>query len=169
MPKKILFIIAQQNFRDEEYFHPKQVLENRGFKVVTASTRKEALSKFGQRVVADILLVDVKAENYDAVAFIGGSGAAQYFNDFHALNVAKSFLQSGKVTAAICIAPSILANAGLLAGKSATAFESELENLKSKGALPSGQPVTRDGLLITANGPAAAKAFGEQIAAALTG
>ncbi len=164
MAKKVLMVIAHENFRDEEYFHPKQVLQNKGIQVITASTQKEAASKFGQRVRADILFVDAKAENYDAILFIGGGGASEYFNNRHAHELANSFFAAGKPTCAICIAPSILANAGVLKGKKAACFESEIENLKEKGAEYTGEPVTVDGNVVTANGPKAAKDFGEAVA-----
>lgn len=164
MVKQVLMVIAESNFRDEEYFHPKQVLTNRGFRVVTASSKKEAASKFGQRVSADVLVVDANPDLYDAVVFVGGGGAEQYFKDHKALALAKAFFEAGKPTTAICIAPSILANAGILKGKRATCFESEIENLKAHGAAYSGEPVTVEGTVATANGPKAAKDFGEAVA-----
>ncbi|MFH1107299.1 MAG: DJ-1/PfpI family protein [Candidatus Micrarchaeota archaeon] len=161
---KVLMVVAPKNFRDEEYYHPRQVFENSGIKVVTVSTEREALSKFGARQKTDWKTHEVRQEDYDAVVFVGGSGATVYFNDRTAHALAKSFFDAGKVTAAICIAPSILANAGVLQGKRATCFESEAENLKSRGAEYTGEPVTVDGKVVTANGPAAAKDFGEAVA-----
>ena len=69
--------------------------------------------------------------------------------------------------AAICIAPSILANAGLLEGKKVTSYSSEASNIKSKGANYTSRPVEQDGKIITADGPGSAKAFGKAIAEAL--
>ncbi len=162
--KTVLVVIAPRDFRDEEYYHPKQVFENKGIKVVTASTEREAISKFGARQRTDWKTNEVKPEDYDAVAFIGGPGAETYFNDKTALNLARSFFSAGKVTTAICIGPSILANAGVLQGKRATCFESEAGNLRAHGAQYTGEPVTVDGNVVTANGPKAAKDFGEAVA-----
>jgi protease I len=72
-----------------------------------------------------------------------------------------------KIVGAICIAPVTLANAGILTGKKATVFESETKKLKDKGANCTRKNVERDGKTITANGPKAAKEFGETIAKAL--
>ena len=69
---------------------------------------------------------------------------------------------------AICIAPTILAAAGVLAGKKATVWDSEGEQitfLKQCGAEYSGESVTRDGLIVTGNGPKAAEEFGRMFAA----
>lgn len=60
-----------------------------------------------------------------------------------------------------------LANAGILSGKKATVFTSEEGKLKDKGAECTGRSVERDGSLITANGPKAAREFGNAIAQAL--
>lgn len=166
--KKVLIIIAPSNFRDEELFLPKEVLESAGVKVTIASkTTGTIIGKLGGRAEAELALKDADASDYDAVVFVGGPGASAYFNDRTALELAKDASRNGKLIAAICIAPSILANAGLLSGKRATAFPSEEGNLKAKGATYTNEPVTTDRKIITANGPAAAREFGEAIVDAI--
>lgn len=163
--KSIILVIAEKNFRDEEYQRPKEVLEKFGFKVITASTTtKTAFGKLGLQVRPDILLKEVDLDQFDAIAFIGGGGTEQYFNDSTALDLARVASLKGKICAAICIAPVILANAGLLENKRATVFASEIEALKAKGALYEEKDVVVDGLLVTANGPLAAEKFGEELA-----
>ena len=115
----------------------------------------------------DILLKDVNPDDYDAVLFVGGPGCFVFFDDPAAHKLAKAFYDSKKPTAAICAAPSILANAALLAGVRATCFSGQAENLKSRGADYTGSPVEQDGLIITADGPNSAKAFGNKIAETL--
>ncbi len=162
--KSAVFIIAPENFRDEEYSEPKAVLESAGIKVVTASKGvKQAKGSLGSTARVDIDISSAKADDYDAVVFVGGAGAQSYFADSSALNLAKSAYEKGKVAAAICIAPSILANAGILAGKKATCFASEAENLKQHGAEYTGRQVEADGKIVTASGPKAAREFGEKI------
>ena len=68
-----------------------------------------------------------------------------------------------KIIAAICIAPVTLANAGILNGKKATVFPSGKNDLIRNGAKYTGDSVTVDGNIITANGPMAAEAFGKKI------
>jgi protease I len=162
--KNILMIIAPDGFRDEEFLEPKAVFENAGAEVTVASKGvKTAKGKLGATADVDIDITDADASQYDAVVFIGGPGAAVYFDDPAALKLAKDAYSMGKVTAAICIAPSILANAGVLEGKKATCFESESENVNQKSAGYTGDPVTVDGKIVTGNGPAAAKRFGQEI------
>ena len=79
--------------------------------------------------------------------------------------MARSFAEAGKVVAAICIAPVILARAGLLKGKRATVFPDGIPELEKAGAVYTAQSVERDGRIITGNGPEAAEAFGREIAA----
>ena len=83
------------------------------------------------------------------------------------MNLAKDADAKGKVVAAICIAPRILANAGLLEGVKATCYESETEAIKKLGADFQPNDVVRDGKFVTANGPHAATDFGKAIAQAL--
>ncbi len=164
----VLFVIAQRIFRDEEYAHPRDVLETRGFEVVTASEEAgPAVGRFGLEVEADIALEDAVASGYDAVVFIGGAGAATFFDDPLAHNIARTLHEDGRVVAAICIAPSTLAHAGLLDGIRVTSFPSQREDLEIHGAIWTGADVEIDGSIITASGPDAARAFGEAIADSL--
>ena len=168
MSKKTVFIIAQENFRDEELLEPKAILDRRGISTKIASaTRHKAVGKRGTELTPDLALGEVEAADFDGVVFIGGPGATQYFNDSRAHKLAKDFYKADKVVAAICIAPSILGNAGVLIGKTVTAFPSEEENLRNRGADYTGMPVEVDGHIITASDPSAAKEFGEKLAFAL--
>lgn len=161
---KILSIIASDGYQDVEYLDSKKALENKGHTVVTASTVNEAKGKLGGTVKVDILLKDVNPADYDAVMFIGGPGSYQYMDDKLAHSIAKAFFNAGKITAAICAAPSILANAGILASKTVTSHPCETDNIKSKGITHTGKSVEVDLPIITADGPGSAKKFGETIA-----
>lgn len=165
---KVLMIIAPKNFRDEEFLEPKGVLEKAGANVTVASKgTKTATGILGATVDVDIDLSEANASDYDAVVFIGGGGSAVYFNDQNALSIAKKAYAQGKIVAAICIAPSILANAGVLEGKNATSWPSEQQNIESKGGSYTGDLVTEDGRIITAKGPQAAIQFGKRLVEAL--
>jgi len=166
--KSILMIIAHQNFRDEEYKEPRQIFDAKGATVSVASSSLEvARGMLGAEVKPDLLLKDVAVGDYDAIVFVGGSGAREYWNDPVAHAIAQEAVAQGKVLAAICIAPTTLAKAGVLNGKNATVFSSEAGALKTGGANYTGASVERDGLIITANGPQAATKFAEEIATAL--
>jgi len=162
--KTVLIIIAGTNFRDEEFFQPYELLKQRGTAVTVASSRQDkARSVFGKTVVPDLLLADCKAADYDAVVFIGGPGATEYFKNPAALALARSAAENGKILAAICIAPVTLANAGVLKGKKAVCFPSMKEQLAKQGATVGTQAVLQDGLILTAVGPEAAREFGEAL------
>jgi len=163
--KSALLVIAQKVFRDEEYAEPKRILESRGAAVTTASTVPgSAVGKLGMSAVAETSVADARATTWDAVVFIGGAGAAGYFDDPDAHSLAREAQARGAILGAICIAPSILARAGLLEGVRATAFASQEHDLRDHGALWTGEPVTTDGLVVTANGPEAAEEFGNRLA-----
>lgn len=160
-----LMVIAPEIFRDEEYAEPKSVLEARGASVTTASLTAGVCSgKLGMTVDATLALSEADPARYDAVIFVGGGGAQVFFDDPDAHALARGALENRRVLAAICIAPSILARAGLLDGIRATAFPSQRDDLIAHGAQWSEGPVEVDGSIITANGPEAARAFGLAIA-----
>ncbi len=165
MAKKVIFLVAQNGFRDEELLEPKKVLDFRGVETkVAAKTRHRAVGKLGTELNPDLALAEINVKEFDAVIFIGGPGAAQYFNDQDAWQLARAAKNANKLLGAICIAPSILANAGVLISKTVTGFPTEEENLKDKGAEYTGMPVEIDGRIITAKDPSAARQFGETLA-----
>ena len=160
-------VIAPVDFRDEEYFETRKSIENGGNEVVVVnSTGQPSKSKFGKIVNPDKSFYDIDTRVFDALVFVGGSGAAQYFENKKALDLVREFNEDEKVVAAICIAPSILVNAGILNGRRATAFPSERDNINAVGTF-TGKPVEVDGKIITANGPEAAAEFGKKIADAI--
>lgn len=162
--KKILMVVAPLDFQEKEYLTPKTILENSGYRVVTATKGvKSAKSSLGTSVIVDKLLEETDIDEFEAIVFVGGPGTTVYFNNQTALALAQKAYQKEKIVGAICIAPSILANAGILRDKKATAFPSEEGNLKEKGAIYTGEPVTVDRKIVTANGPSAAEEFGQKL------
>ncbi|MEK6845127.1 MAG: DJ-1/PfpI family protein [Nanoarchaeota archaeon] len=164
---KAVFIIAQVGYQDLEYNIPKKILENAGIETVTASKRGGTCSgKLGGMVKDTLALADVKAELYDAVIFIGGPGAVNYQQDAEAHKIAQEAKNSHKLLAAICIAPTILAYAGVLERRKATVWNEDGQQervLTSHGVRYVNESVVVDGKIITANGPAAAEKFGKKI------
>jgi protease I len=166
--KKIVMIIAERMFHDLEYKEPKEIFELEGAIITIASTTlSEAvgMGMYGLKVKPDILIEDIKANNFDAVVIVGGPGALQYLSDRQVHKIAKQALDQGKMLAAIGFAPEILANAGILKGKKATAYRSY--SIKSKGAIVTEMNIERDGNIITARSQGDAIKFGEEIVSAL--
>ena len=162
--RKIVMIIAKQNFRDEELLQPKRFLEAKGANVTVAcSSLSPAKGMLGNVIKPDVLVKDVKVEQFDAVVFVGGSGASEYWNDQTAHAIARKAVAEKKLLCAICIAPVTLANAGVLKEKKATVWSSEAGRLKQLKVNYTGADVETDGNIITANGPKSAQKFGETI------
>jgi protease I len=159
--KKAALIIASQNFQDEELFGTKRVLDAAQMQTVIASARRGVKrGALGNLAEATIPIDRLKVAEYDAIIFIGGVGAAEYVMSPTALNVARETVRNGKVLGAIGVAPTILANAGVLAGIRATSFLSERATLIQANAIYTGNPVERDRFIVTATGPAAVVPFG---------
>ncbi len=162
--KKVLMIIASSNFRDEEYLVPQEIFKSQGLEVVTASSSLEiSRGMLGTKIKPNILITQVKVTDYEAICFVGGVGAVEYWENKTAHNIAQEAVAQNKVLAAICIAPVILANANVLKGKKATVFVSEAGKLKAKGVNYTGTEVEVEGNIITANGPQAAEKFAKAL------
>ena len=168
--KRAALIVASQNFREEELFETKRALDAAGIQTIIASTRIGILrGMLGRMTEANILVGQLRVEDYDAIIFIGGPGVVEYVANPAALNLAREAVRQRKILAAIDTAPAILANAGVLTGVRATSFLSERNRLILAGAFYTGIPVEQDRLIITSSGPAASMQFGRAVADALTG
>ena len=167
--KKAVLVIASKGFRDEELAEPRKILLGHGASVALASTSlDEATGVLGAKVRPDVLIDAVDPSDFDAVVFVGGPGASEYYENPKALDLCRRAAAQGKVLAAICIAPGTLANAGVLKGKKATVWEGRSGMLEKGGATYTGKPVEVDGHIITADGPQSAAAFGQAIVDALS-
>ncbi len=166
--KKVVMVIAPEGFRDEEYEIPKKVLTAAGVTVTTASLQAgECKGAGGTTAQAEVSATEVNAADYDGIVFVGGPGMAQYLNNEDFVALAKRFYDAGHMVAAICVAPVILANAGILDGVEATVWKGNVDDIKAKGAVPSSRPVVTSGNIVTANGPPAAEDFADAVIEAL--
>jgi protease I len=165
----VLMIIPPERFRDEELFITHQVLEEAGHETVIASSVAGICQgSRGGSAVATLALADVHTADYDAVVFVGGGGAKLLYANPDARRIAREMGAQLKVVAAICLAPVILANAGLLQGRAATVAGTEARTIESQGARYTGPGVTVDGHIVTANAPKASRLFAQRISELLS-
>ncbi|MCM8771737.1 MAG: DJ-1/PfpI/YhbO family deglycase/protease [Candidatus Omnitrophica bacterium] len=162
--KRILMVIAFENFRDEELFVPKNIFEKNGISVDIASIKKgTAIGMLGAKVEVKLILKDIDVKNYDGIIFVGGTGSESLFTNSDAIKLAQEFYKNKKIVSAICLAPGILAKAGILKGKKATCYPSASKILRENGAVYTGKDVEIDGNIITGSGPQVAEKFGNTI------
>jgi len=162
---EVLMVVAPERFRDEEYFDTRGVLEAGGHHIVVASTTLgECPGSRGGGVRAQVLLSVVHAADYSAIVFVGGGGSRLLWHDEDALRLVREAEAEGRVLGAICLAPVILGNAGVLEGRNATVAGTEARTIEACGANYTGPGVTVDGNIVTANGPKSSTLFGQRMA-----
>jgi protease I len=171
--KKVLIVIPHTQFRDEEFFEPRKILEDEGAKVVVASTTARMCRGMkGGTAQADIAIADAKADDYSAVVLCGGSSVPEVFwNDKKLQELVTAVAAAGKVVAAICLSTVVLAKAKLLAGREATVYflPQAIEELKQAGAKYVKETLLIHNNIILAEGPPDSQRFGQAIRAALAG
>lgn len=164
----MVYVFLADGFEEIEALTTVDVLRRAGIPVKCVGVNTDIVTgAHGIKVLSDIELSNIILdEALSAVVLPGGMpGALHLFESEAVLNAATFANNNNKTVAAICAAPFVLGELGLLNGKKATCypgFESHL-----KGALLQSTPVTRDGNIITANGPAAATAFAREILSAV--
>jgi deglycase len=160
---KVLVVIAPEKFRDEEFTVPAAALEKAGIGYDIASQRRGLCAgMLGKKVSATLSFEEVDPKAYDGILIVGGGGAQSYLWDDELLGeMVKYFHASAKVVGAICLAPVVLARAGILKGKKATYFYSPVSfrEMKAGGAVLVDKAVVADNRIVTASGPAAAAEF----------
>lgn len=167
--RKLAMIIASRDFRDEEYFLSKKILELAGFEIKTFSNQTGlAIGADGGEVNVGFNLETLNVSDFDAIIFIGGPGALKYLDNEISYKVVREAIFKDKVLAAICSSPIVLARAGVLKEKKVTVWSGALDKsplriLSENEAIYQDSPVVADGKIITANGPEAAEIFAEKI------
>lgn len=162
-PRRVLFVIAPERFRDEELSVPSAAIERAGHSVTVASSRAcTASGMLGAKVQA-AAIAECAGQEWDAVVVVGGSGSPDHlWNLEPLLNIIRRLFAAGRPVAAICLSGAVLARAGVLSGKKATVYATSraISELKRGGATYVEEPVVVDGSIVTASGPEAAPAFG---------
>lgn len=139
--------------------------------VITASLTEQRQIKAsrGVQLVADLALEDIMFDDFDMVVLPGGQPGTDHLNDdprIHA--ILKRLVQADKAIAAICAAPLVLANAGLLEGKSATSYPGVLKADEWPNISLKKDAVVIDGKVLTSKGPGTAIDFALAIIEYLT-
>lgn len=172
--KKVLIVIAPRNFRDEELSQPIHYLENTAISYeVISTTRGLAVGMLGGKVLVERTVTDVldgDISEFAAIMIIGGNGAPDYlWSNKPLISLIQKFDAQGSIISAICLAPVVLAQAGILKEKKATVWNEDqtIEEIRKGRGIFVSEPVVTDGRIITANGPNSAAGFGEKVAKAV--
>ncbi|RJQ24710.1 MAG: DJ-1/PfpI family protein [Peptococcaceae bacterium] len=165
--KSILMVIAPKEFRDEEFFKPKEIFEEKGAKVAVASTTADiATGMLGMTVKPDSKISDVNMKDYDAIVIVGGIGSKKHlWGNSRLITLVQDAYNQDKIISAICLSPPVLAKASILEGKKATVFPDQeaIDELKKNGATYVNENVVASDRIVTARGPESAKEFGEAL------
>ncbi|MHB9118867.1 MAG: DJ-1 family glyoxalase III [Burkholderiales bacterium] len=145
------------------------LLRRAGIDVVAAGLDSQAVrASRGVMLVPDCSLDDALRQDYDMLVLPGGMpGMSHLKSDPRILALLKAMADEGKYTAAICAAPAVLAEAGLLEGKRATSFSGFLDG--RAGVKLDGADVVIDGKVMTSRGPGTAMDFALQLIEVLAG
>ncbi len=153
----ILAILAE-GFEEIEAITPIDLLRRAGAEVVTAALEEgiHVIGRTGVTVHADLTLAEALSRDFDCVFLPGGPGVKRLRADPRVIGLVRRQHAAGRWLAAICAAPAVLQDAGLLAGRRYTA------HFSVAGELPdilAGERVVADGRLLTSRGAGTALDF----------
>ncbi|MDO8892282.1 MAG: DJ-1/PfpI family protein [Sulfurimicrobium sp.] len=147
------------------------LLRRAGIDVVVAGLQPGIVkASRGTLLVPDCTLDVVLHENFDMVVLPGGMpGMTHLKDDPRIIPLLQRMARDGKYTCAICAAPAVLAEAGLLKGKTATSFPGFVDRMSLPDTTFSNDPVVKDGRVITSRGPGTAMDFALELVETLAG
>ena len=168
VPSRRVLCPLAPGFEEIEALAPVDLLRRAGAEVVVAALLDETwvTGRSGVAVRADTVLANASERGFDALVIPGGPGTKAIRADGRVRDLARAFAAAGKPIAAICAAPTVLRDAGLLEGKRFTAHHSVYDELPNAIAE---ERVVEDGLLITSRGAGTAVDFGLAIVRRLYG
>lgn len=165
----MVYVFLADGFEIIEALAPVDMLTRAKVDVTTVGvTGKIVTSSCGLPVTADITVDEFEYKDTEAVILPGGMpGTLNLENNKTVQSAIDEAVQSNTLVCAICAAPSILGNKGLLNGREAICFPGFEDKLE--GAALSKKYVVKDGNFITARGAGVCIEFGLAIVRALKG
>lgn len=163
--KKVAILIAP-GLEEVEALAPHDVLWRAGVPsdLVSITRSRQVTSSHNVVVTCNRTMDEARLEDYDMIVLPGGiPGMPNLQADPRVIDVVTQRIGADRPVAAICAAPSILAAAGLIQGRRATANPGFVDVLEDNGVELSQEAVVVDGNLITSRGMATATDFGLEI------
>ena len=168
-----VYVFLAEGFEEVEALTPVDLLRRAGIDTQTVSIGN-SLTVTGRSditVKADLLFEEADPDSADMLVLPGGMPGTRYLMAHKGLeNALKKAAASGRYTAAICAAPSVLAAHGILNGKKATSYPGFEGKLAEGGASPTdAEEVVTDGTVITSRGAGTAIPFALKLIEVLKG
>ena len=166
--KKVIVFLADGT-EEIEALTPVDMLRRAGAQVTLAGVPEAVCTcSHGVKITADVQACDCVYGEYDMVVIPGGMpGTLNLGASDDVRKIVEKAYENGKFVAAICAAPSVLGEMGLLAGKRATCYPGF--EAKLTGACVVREKAVRDGNIITSCGAGAAMEFSLMLVTALYG
>jgi protease I len=167
--KKTVAILATNGFEESELSEPKKALEKAGAEVHIVSLESGEIKgwsdgNWSNSYKVDKTLSDVSQKDYNALVLPGGQINPDVLRkNKTAVSFVKSFFENHKPVAAICHAPWLLAEAGVLKGRKITSYDSIKTDMINAGANWVDEEVVVDAGLVTSRSPEDLPAFNRKL------
>ncbi|MGN6466040.1 MAG: type 1 glutamine amidotransferase domain-containing protein [Rhizobiaceae bacterium] len=164
-----IMILATNGFEQSELETPRDRLKEAGATVDIVSLKPGEIKgwdkkDWGSAVRVDRTLEDVSVDDYDALVLPGGQINPDLLRvEKKAVDFVRDFEATGKPLAAICHAPWLLVEAGVIEGKRVTSYKSIVTDVKNAGGRWEDSETVVDGNLITARNPGDLEPFSRAI------
>lgn len=169
MVKALVFLAL--GFEEIEASTIVDILRRSNVEVTVAGLRRDVVDgAHGIKFIPDKSIDEVALNEFDAVICPGGApGYENLRKDQRVLTMVKEAFESNKLVAAVCAAPAVLSDAGILEGKACAIYPGMEDELRKGGGKPKEDSVVVDGNIITSRGPATALPFALKLAERLAG
>ncbi len=162
---KVIMLIGE-GYNEQEAGSTIKYLVERGAEVIIVGTDLISVTSYDNTGISrriEKLVNEINIEEIDAIVVPGGQSAYQLSKNQDVLVFVRTAYLEGKLCAAICSGPSVFIEAGILAGKSATAQFGLKEDLTRSGAMWLNSKVVVDENLVTSRMPSDLRYFNKEI------
>jgi len=166
---KRVAILATDGVEEVELTAPRKALDQAGARTSLVSPKRDKVKawqhdNWGSELVVDVPLREARVDDFDALLLPGGvMNPDRLRMDENAVRFVKAFFQAGKPVAAICHAPWMLAEAGVVDGRMLTSWPSLQTDLRNAGADWVDREVVNDAGLVTSRKPDDIPAFNRKM------
>ena len=160
----VLLFLPAKDFNEEEYSIVRKFMLKYGKNIfITSDDHYVCSGSKRMKVKSDTSFFNINIKNFAALVLIGGKGSKAYWKNEKLHNITRNFNDAQKIIGAICSAPVILANAGILQNKTATCYYEDKNELINLGINYQDRAVVTDKNIVTSNGSQSATQFTETV------
>lgn len=151
--KRVLLFLAKNNFSESGFLIITSTLKKAGISYsIVSDTENWCTGDCRAKVIPDVKMFNVNPFNYSAIIIICGSGILEYRKNNTVLEIIRKFHRAGKIIAAVCLGPVLLAEAEILGNSPVSVHSTGIKELLQRKVVINNNSISQSGNIYTSDG-----------------